>query len=407
MATGAVTPEDLHSDDYRYDPHPYWVRLRHEQPIFHDTIDNVWALTRYDDVVAVFKDWETYSTKPYNAIFGPVIGVTLAELDGPEHVHRRTLLAPPFAGKRLETYIDAIKQTTDRLASALPPSKSDVLADYITHIPVRVMAAILGFPEEDHDFFLETAYAIMAGLEGVEPALSRGIHAHRQLGEYVDPIIQQRIANPGDDVISRIVNAEVDGQRLDPEEMKTFISLLVNAGGQTTSDAITLLWWDLLRHPDVLERARHDEAVLDRAFSEMMRRDGPVVYEDRLTTRPVEWYGQEIPAGSIVRMFMASANTDDEVFDAPLEFDVDRTDLQMGLEKRMGVRNEEQAGQLGFGLGRHFCLGWHLARSEALIATQPLLHRMKNVRFAGDVPIPPVQFLVRRLDRLDLEYDLV
>lgn len=403
----SVTAPDLHGDAYRRDPFPYWHWMRHEQPLFHDDVDDVWALTRYDDVGEVFREWETYSTKPYQNVFGPVIGETLAEMDGPEHTTRRAILSPPFAGKRLETYVEQIEQTTERLARNLPQSGAvDVLAEYITHIPVRVMATILGLPEEDHTFFLETAHAIMAGLEGVEPALSRGIAAHAELGEYIDPLITERTADPGTDVISRVVNAEVDGHHLDRDEIKTFVSLLVNAGGQTTSDVITTLWWDLVSHPDVLKAARDDEAVLDRAFNETMRRDSPVVYEDRLTTRPVEWYGQEIPTGSIVRAFIASANTDDAVFADPLRFDVDRTDLHMGLEKRMGVRIGSEASHLGFGLGRHFCLGWHLGRYEALIGTRPLLQELKNVRFPGDeAPSPIVHFLVRRLDRLDLEYD--
>jgi cytochrome P450 len=165
-------------------------------------------------------------------------------------------------------------------------------------------------------------------------------------------------------------------------------------------------WWDLVQHPDVLSAARGDEGVLDRAFSETMRRDGPVVYEDRLTTQDVEWYGTTIPAGSIVRAFIASANNDESVFAEPLAFDPDRPDLDLGLEKRMGVRTEDQAGHLTFGLGRHFCLGWHLSRLEAIAGAQPLVRKMKNVRFVGgSVPAPTIDFLVRHLHRLDLDFD--
>jgi pulcherriminic acid synthase len=403
----AITAGDLRSDDYRRDPFPYWHRLRHEQPLFYDEVDQVWAVTRYDDVAAVFRDWATYSTKPYRQIFGPVIGTTLVEMDGPEHTTRRAILARPFGGKNLESYVGLIEQTVDSLSGRLPQGgTADVIGDYLTHIPVRIMAMILGLPEADHPFFLETALSIMAALEGVEPALSRGIASHHELGAYIDPLISARLAEPGTDVISRVVDGEVDGNRLDRDEIKTFISLLVNAGGQTTADGMAALWWDLVQHQDVLVAAREDEDLLDRAFSEAMRRDGPVVYEDRLTTQDVEWYGQLIPSGSIVRAFIASANNDDAVFADPLSFDPDRTDLRMGLEKRQGVRTETEAGHLTFGLGRHFCIGWHLSRHEAVIGARPLLHKLTNVRFTGgEVPVPTVDFLVRRLDRLDLDFE--
>jgi cytochrome P450 len=402
-----VSAADLHADAYRHDPFPWWHRLRHDQPLFHDEIDGVWALTRYDDVATVFRDWETYSTKPYNQIFGPVIGVTLAEMDGVEHTQRRAILSRPFGGKNLEAHLSTIVGAIDELSAGLPRSgPADALGAYLTHIPVRIMAEILGLPQRDHPFFHDTALSIMAALEGVEPALSRGIASHRELGNYIDPLITERAQIPGRDVISTIVASEVDGHGIDRDEIKTFISLLVNAGGQTTTDAMAAFWWDLVQHPEVLAAARANEDVLDRAFSEAMRRDGPVVYEDRLTTHEVEWYGTAIPAGSIVRAFIASANTDESVFADPLSFDPERADLYLGLEKRMGVRTETQAGHLTFGLGRHFCLGWHLSRHEAVIGARPLLHRMRNVRFAGDVPpVPRIDFLVRHLDRLDLDFD--
>lgn len=402
-----VTAVDLRSDAYRRDPFQWWHRMRQDQPLFYDEVDQVWALTRYDDVATVFRDWETYSTEPYSKIFGPVIGVTLAEMDGPEHVSRRAILSRPFGGKNLEAYVEQIEQSVEELSHRLPGSGPvDVLGAYLTHIPVRIMAEILGLPARDHPFFLDTALSIMAALEGVEPALSRGIASHRQLGDYIDPLITARSGSPGHDVISRIVASEVDGHGIERDEIKTFISLLVNAGGQTTADAMAAFWWDLVQHPDVLAAAREDDAVLDRSFSETMRRDGPVVYEDRLTTRDAEWYGTTVPAGSTVRVFIASANTDESVFADPLTFDPDRRDLYLGLEKRMGVRTETEAGHLTFGLGRHFCLGWHLSRYEAVIGARPLLRRLRNVRFAGGiVPTPTVKFLVRRFDRLDLDFD--
>ena len=159
------------------------------------------------------------------------------------------------------------------------------------------------------------------------------------------------------------------------------------AGGETTDKAIANLWWNLLRVPEALAEVTADPALLDAAFTETMRRDGPVLYEARDVTRDVEWYGTTVPAGSVVRACLGSANSDETVFDDPRTFTLHRSDLHLGKELRNGgPYPNDLAGHLGFGLGKHFCLGYELARAEAVLGSQRLLETLPNVRPAGELP---------------------
>ena len=163
------------------------------------------------------------------------------------------------------------------------------------------------------------------------------------------------------------------------------------AGGETTDKAIANLWWNLLSNPDALAAVTADPDRLDAAFSESMRKDGPVQFEDRFTTTEVEWYGVTVPAGARVRVCVASANNDDSVFTDPRRFDLDRPDLWLRLEKRSGTHDADgRHGHLGFGIGKHFCLGYELARTESVIGSRRLLEAMGEPRLArravADVP---------------------
>jgi len=187
-------------------------------------------------------------------------------------------------------------------------------------------------------------------------------------------------------------------------EIASFISLLMVAGGETTDRGMANFWWILLQHPDVLGAARADPSLLDAAFSEFMRRDGVIVYEDRELTRDAEWYGRTIHAGEIVRVALISANNDETVFADPRRFDLARPDLRLGKESRAGGRTDGVANHLGFGLGKHFCIGYQLARAEIVSATRELLARYPQVRVAsGQEPHLRVQWFHRYLDRLIVE----
>ena len=385
-----VEPDDLYSEDYYRDPHPFWARLRADQPIFHDTVWDSWILSRFADVEAVFKDHEHYSNATYTSNTGEVFGQTLLEMDGLDHVVRRTIVAPEFVGKRLEAFLSVVDQNARDLIEPWRTSGHVDLVDaFTTRLPINVIVDMLALPKSDHELFHQWYSAMMDGL-GRTGARDAGRAAHGAVCAYVDPYLVERMACPGPDLLSKIAHGEAEGQRLTDAEVKSFVSLMLVAGGETTDKAISNLWWNLLTHPEALADVTADPDRLDAAFSETMRKDGPVQFEDRFATTDVEWYGETIPAGARVRVCVASANSDETVFADPRRFDIDRGDLWLRLEKRSGVHTEEgRTGHLGFGIGKHFCLGYELARTESVLGSRRLLEVMEAPRIAdGAEPWP-------------------
>lgn len=403
MTMAPVTGADLRSENYLADPFPVWRRLREEAPLFYDDIAGRWMLTRYDDVVAVLRDPQTYSARTYQERFRPVFGRTLAELDGPQHIRERTIVAPAFVGKSLDGYRPYIEEQVGRLRDAIgDASRTDLVESVTSKLPLRVIAALLGFEEADVGFLFDVGTDVLAGLAD-DPELRRaGAAAHERLSRHLTPLIAERTARPSDDLISRIVHAEVDGDRLSRDEMCSFITFLLAAGGPTTDMGIRNAWWALLTESDELAACRDDPARVHRAVSESLRRDGPIVYEDRRTNVEVEWYGTSIPADSDILVCLGSANTDDSVFAHPEQFDPDRTDLLMGIERKPGFRDDDAAGHLAFGLGSHFCMGYQLARAEIVAATERFLLSSDSVRLV-EPQRPRISWYERTVAALPVE----
>lgn len=258
---------------------------------------------------------------------------------------------------------------------------------------------MLGIPEEDIDFLFEIGNAVLEGLADVPELRQAGAAAHRRLAEHLGPIIDDRLERPTTDLISKIAHAEANGERLTRDEICSFISFLLAAGGPTTDMAIRNFWWALLTEADELQRCRDEPERIQRAFSESLRRDAPIVYEDRRTNREVEWYGAVIPADTDILVCLGSANTDDSVFADPEIFDPDRPDLLMGVERKSGYRYGGVAGHLAFGLGSHFCMGYQLARVEVVTATEQLLTQLGDVQLVGH-QVPRISWYERTVPGL-------
>jgi cytochrome P450 len=402
-----VQPADLHAQPYFDDPFPTWERLRHDQPLFHDTVDDRWLLTRYDDVATVFRDHETYSTRPYERIFTDVIGPTMVQMDGADHDVRRAIVAPVLVGRQLEANsLPLIDTVVDDLLDRLPGSGPiDLMTGLTMPLPLRVIATILGMGDDDATYLAEVTAKVIAALAGEEPARTVGVEAHAAFTSRIDGLIEERTARPGTDLISGIAHGRSEsGERLSRQEIASFIALMMVAGGETTDRGLANFIAILIDHPDVLADVRSDPSLIDAAFSEFMRRDGVVVYEDRELRQDVEWYGRTIPAGATVRVALISANNDETVFADPRRFDIGRPDLRLGKESRAGGRIDGVANHLGFGLGKHFCIGYQLARAEIVSATRGLLARVPDPRFAAGLePTMQIDWFHRRLDRLVIE----
>jgi cytochrome P450 len=379
-----LDPGRLHDDAYRRDPAPVWEQMRHEHPLFHDPDNDLWWLTRYHDVAAVFADHVTYSASTYELTTGEVIGPTLISRDDHGHVVRRSIVAPDFVGKRLATYRDMIAGCAGALIDGFnDATEIDLVKQFSSRLPVDVIAGMLGMVG-DGDLFRQWVTDMIMGLAPVEGLREKGLEAHAAFSSHIAPALQNVDDPERKDHIAKIARAEVEGHRLDDEEITAFCGLLFIAGGETTDKAIGNMWFNLLREPHLFEAVQSDRSLWDNAFSEMMRRTPPVTSEDRFTTAEVEWYGTTIPVGARVRVSMGSAHLDETIFADPLTFDLHRSDLHLTKELRSGGSPaDDRSGHLGFGLGKHFCIGYELARTEAVIGSNLLLDRCGRPRIAS------------------------
>jgi cytochrome P450 len=382
----------LYGQEYRHAPEPVWERMRHDHPLVHDTTGDrgpVWWLTRYDDVAAVFADHETYSAATYEDRTGVVLGPTLISRDDHGHVLRRSIVAPDLVGKRLATFFDLITHCATALIDQFAHNgAADLVAQFSKRLPVDVISAMLGM-SGDGDLFRQWVTDMILALAPVAELRAKGKAAHASFCSHIAPALQQVDDPERTDLIAKIARAEVEGFRLDHEEIVAFCGLLFIAGGETTDKAIGNLWWNLLTRPELFAEVRADRELWHAAFSETMRRTPPVISEDRFTTRTVEWHGVEIPPGSMIRVCLASAHLDETKFADPLTFDLHRGDLHLEKELRSGGSTQPgRNGHLGFGLGKHFCLGYELARQEAVIGSQLLLDRLGEIQLVGQPPGP-------------------
>ena len=382
----------LYSEEHYADPYPLWERMRHEAPVFYDKRLNAWLLTRYEDCVDAFSNHTDFSNQLYSKTLGVVFGPTMLDKDGHEHVVQRRIVAPEFVGKRFEPYYEAIDRNARNLIDNFPDSGVvDLVNAFTTRLPVNVIVDMLGMDQSDHDRFHEWYTTMMAGLSVKDLLESQfssekqnlGILAHEELADYVAPIIEDRKSCPVNDLISKIVHAEAEGQKLTLTEIQAFISLLLVAGGETTDKGIANMWTQLLLNPDQLEAVLDDHELFDAVFSEMMRHSPPVPGQLRYSINEVTFSGVTIPSNQAVYIQLASANSDESIFSDPRSFNIEREDLHLSKERKMGHHGDEgRYGHLGFGLGKHFCLGYEMARLEAVMGSTLLSEKMKNPRLA-------------------------
>lgn len=371
--------ERLHDAEFATTPHPVWTELRRDHPVYHDTVDDVWIVSRHQDVIDGFADGERFSNRLYRKTLGRVFGKTLLEVDGAEHVAQRKVVAPVFAPTRLERFEPLIEQVVGRLLDEVGDEGGfDIVADLSARLPGTVIVALMGFADEDVDQFHDWYEAMMRGLWNDPDLRRKGREAHAELHAHVAPIVEERRGCPMDDLLSRLIERGV-------EDLPAFISVLLTAGGETTDKALANMWRNLLVNPEQLSEIRTKPDRFHDAFSETLRHSPSLVYLGREVVADTEWHGVTIPTGAELRLAVGSANRDETVFSDPDVFDIDRTDMHMGLEHR-SLKYDDGAGHIAFGAGRHFCLGYALSRLEATTASRMLLERFPNITPAGDLP---------------------
>ncbi|HWC81912.1 MAG TPA: cytochrome P450 [Pseudonocardiaceae bacterium] len=384
MTTAPGLP-DILSPAFAADPYSAYTVLRENAPLYWHEGTQSYIVSRYPDVERAFKD-PTFTTDNYGWQLEPVHGRTILQMSGREHSVRRALVAPAFRGATLrEKFAPVIERNaTDLIDTFRHTGRVELVHDFARRFPINVIVDMLGLDKADHVRFQGWYTAIIAFLGNLsqDPEVTAaGLRTHDEFAEYMIPVIQRRRENPGDDLLSSLCSAEVDGTSMSDEDIKAFCSLLLAAGGETTDKAVASVFANLLRHPDQLAAVRADRDLIPRAFAETLRYSPPVHMIMRQPGEDVPVADGTIPAGSTVTCLIAAANRDPDRYAEPDEFNIFRDDLEVT------TAFSAAANHLAFALGRHFCVGALLAESEVLVGTNLLLDAMPDMRLRpGFVP---------------------
>ncbi|MFB7133347.1 cytochrome P450 [Streptomyces sp. NPDC056237] len=381
-ASQASPVPDILSPAFAADPYGAYRIMRESAPLIRHEATNSYLVSRYEDVERIFKDRAgEFTTENYDWQIEPVHGRTILQLSGREHAVRRALVAPAFRGDHLqEKVLPVIERNARELIDAFRHTgEADLVDAFATRLPVLVIADMLGLDRTDHDRFhgwYTTVIAFLGNLAGDPEVAAAGRRTRREFAEYMIPIIRQRRKTPGDDLLSALCAAEVDGVRMSDEDIKAFCSLLLAAGGETTDKAIASLFANLLAHPEQLAAVREDRSLIERAFAETLRHSPPVHMIMRRAATEVELSGGTVPAGATVTCLIGSANRDESRYREPDHFDIFRSDLT-GTTAFSAA-----ADHLAFAFGRHFCVGALLARAEVETGVNQLLDALGELRLA-------------------------
>jgi len=416
MSSPTVAPPapDILSPAFVDDPYPFHGVLRDHYPALWHEATQSWLLSRYADVAGAFRN-PAFSSRNYDWQLEPIHGRTILQMEGKEHATHRALLNPFFRGKGLEAFLPVITRNAAELVDATVSraagelidgiagrGRADLVAEFTTWFPINVMVDMLGLPKSDHDRFHRWYHSIMAHLNNLagDPAVTaQADQTREELREYMLPIIGERRLGDGDDLLSRLCRAEVDGERMSDEEIKAFVSLLLVAGGETTDKAIASMVRNLLDQPEQLAQVRADRGLVDDVIAETLRHSGPVHMIMRQTEDEVRVEETTIPAGATCILMLASANRDPRHFTDPDAFDIHRPDLDVA-KAFSGAANHVQ-----FILGRHFCVGSLLAREEMTVALNLLLDRLPNLRYQEGFTPREAGLYTRSVPSLLVEFD--
>jgi len=355
---------------YGGDPYPAFAWMRRNAPVYFDEHNGVWGITKYHDLKAISKDPATFSNaggiRPDQAPLPMMI-----DMDDPEHLRRRRLVNSGFTPRQVRQCEERIHRVCDAILDAVcEDGTCDFVRDIAAPLPMIVIGDMLGVAPEDRGSLLRWSDDMLRTLGSSDPdAMGRASDAFVEYTQYVGRVVDdRRCSGRADDLIGTLVHAEIDGDRLDDPSLIHESLLLLIGGDETTRHVISGGAYELLRHPSQFETLRRRPGLLPTAVEEMLRWVSPIKNMARTATRDVEMRGSRIRAGQKLLLLYPSANRDEEVFENPDRFDVERTP------------NDHVA----FGFGPHFCLGNQLARLELQVMFERLLARLPDMALASD-----------------------
>ncbi|MDJ0847729.1 MAG: cytochrome P450 [Myxococcota bacterium] len=349
---------------FLYDPthpdfadHAYEIyrELRDEHPLYRAEPTSSWALSRYEDVRSAAADPATFSSEGTSISLGllPMI----QQLDPPRHDQLRDLLWKAFTPKRVAALEPRIREIASELIDAfVGEGRCDLLHAFASQLPSRVIGELIGIPPERRGDFLEWTEALITA----DPQRDWDTNPFALIYQEFTKLLDERRSDPRDDLVTALINAEIDGQGLTQEELLGFCFLLVVGGNDTTTNLLANGAVRLAQHPDQREALHRDPSGIPQAVDEMLRFDSPTQALPRIATRDVELHGQTIRAGEEVSLVWGAANHDERRFPDPERFDIRR----------------ENNRHLALGHGVHFCMGAHLARLEGRVSFEELLRRL-------------------------------
>jgi cytochrome P450 len=364
---------DVLDPAFRADPYPHYAALRRERPVCQVDPGGMWAVSRHDDAVAVLRDPVRFSSQAFRAVWEPPwlgynpLARSILAMDGPSHARLRALTSRAVGPRRVAHLRSAIRERATLLAAGID-GEVELVSAFAAPLPAYAIATLLGLDPALGGSFKRWADDFLS----VTPEPLDEAHASRvrgtiaELSAYMHAVIADRRRAPVDDMVSELLRTEVDGQRLSDTELLEFMIAILLGGLETTTHLLATSAVYLAAHPELWERLRTEPASIPAFVEEMLRFDGPSQTLPRMTTCDVTLSGVTIPAGALVLVLVGSAGRDEHRFDDP-----DRFDLGRG------------SAALNFGHGAHFCLGAALARMEAQLGLEALVHR-----FVAIEPLP-------------------
>ncbi len=364
---------------HRANPYRQYKSLREEAPVYLHPRLGVWFLSRYDDVVATLRDPRFIANRTRSNAFqrrDPFTNLSprlregifksLLMTDPPDHTRMRNLVNQAFTPKVVERLRPRVQELVDeQLERVAATREMELVQDLAYPLPVTVIAELLGVPAEDRSKFKAWSTRLRVLIDPLTNAgkLDDAVGAYEEMEAYFLGLFAERRSAPRDDLLSALVAAEQDGERLDETELLALVALVLGAGHETTTNLIGNSVLALLRNPGERKRLQDDPGLVESAVEEFLRYDSPVQATDRVASEACEIDGHRIEKGVFVVTMLAAANRDPARFPDPDRLDLSRDDGR----------------HVSFGQGGHFCLGAHLARVEAQIAISSLLHRFPDL----------------------------
>ncbi|SFI72188.1 cytochrome P450 [Thermoflavimicrobium dichotomicum] len=358
--------KELDTAEKRLQPFSVFNQLRETTPIRYDHERQCWDLFLYEDVHEILKTHAVFSSERKRTLEAN----TILTMDPPRHTKMRNIVNKAFTVKSVQNLAPRIQEIVHQLIDLIiQQGQMEVVRDLSAPLPVIMIAELLGVPKEDRLLFKEWSDVAIKGVDQyTEEHLAAVAAEHKkaqiELSQYFTDMMNQRRTEPKDDLITALLRAEVDGEKLTDKEIIDFCILLLIAGNETTTNLITHGIRLLTEQPDIQEQVAQDSALIPSFIEETLRYYPPVLGVSRVAKQEIEIYGQKIHQGEVVMAWVAAANRDPRVFSDPDTFVVNRTPNH----------------HLTFGKGIHFCLGAPLARLEAKIAFEEIFKRLTEIR---------------------------